>query len=137
MSILNLYWHRFSSVSRPIGSSVGHEGRFSRYPLLVFSAGGPREQFWHGQGSPLSDVHPAFPLPTTVSPALRGALKDDFAVAPVKACNANSLKYAALCSKQLVQPPFRVCFRYIYLHLVFSKLLRRRDGWMFIYCDFM
>ena len=45
----------------------------------VFSAGGPCEQFWHGQGCPLFDVvHPAFPLPITVSPTLQGALKDGF-----------------------------------------------------------
>ena len=37
----------------------------------------PCEQFWHGQGCPLFDVdHPAFPLPTTASPTLQGALKD-------------------------------------------------------------
>ena len=40
----------------------------SREPLLVFSAGGPCEQFWHGQGCPVFDVvHPAFPLPTSVA----------------------------------------------------------------------
>ena len=34
-------------------------------------------QFWHGQGCPLFDVvHPAFPLPTTASPTLQGAIKD-------------------------------------------------------------
>ena len=44
---------QFSSVPRPIGSSEGHEGRFSRDPLPVFSAGGPYEQFWHGQMSTL------------------------------------------------------------------------------------
>ena len=43
----------------------------------VFSAGGPCEQFWHGQGCPLFDVvHPAFPLPTTASPTLQGAPKN-------------------------------------------------------------
>ena len=40
----------------PIGSSGGHEGRFSRDLLPVFSAGGPCEQFWHGQGCPVFDV---------------------------------------------------------------------------------
>ena len=36
-----------------------------------FSAGGPCEQFWLGQGCPLFDVvHPAFPLPTTASSTL-------------------------------------------------------------------
>ena len=58
----------------------GHEGRFNRDPLQVFSAGGPCEQFWHGQGCPLYDaVHSAFPRPTTALPALQGALKDCFA----------------------------------------------------------
>ena len=42
----------------------------------VFSAGGPCEQFGHGQACPLSDVvHPAFLLPTTASPTLQGDLK--------------------------------------------------------------
>ena len=42
------------------------------------------EQIWHGQGCPLFDVfHPAFPLPTMASPALQGALKDDFGEAVV------------------------------------------------------
>ena len=52
----------------------GHEGRFSRDDLPVFSAEGPCEQLWHGQGCPLFDiVHPAFPLPTTASPTLLSA----------------------------------------------------------------
>ena len=57
-----------------IGSSGGHEGWLSQDPLPVFSAGlgGPREQFWHGQGCPLFDVlHPAFPLSPTPKRALR------------------------------------------------------------------
>ena len=33
-------------------SSGGHEGRFNRDPPPVFSAGGPFEQIWHGQGRP-------------------------------------------------------------------------------------
>ena len=42
-----------------------------------FSAGGPCQQFWHGQGRPLFDVvHPAFLLPTMVLPTLQGVLKD-------------------------------------------------------------
>ena len=87
-------YHLVSSVSRLIGLSGGHEGRFSRDPLPVFSAGGPPQfwalrspQFWHGQGCPLFNVlHPAFPLPTTASPTLQGALKDGFGEA-VMACN--------------------------------------------------
>ena len=36
--------------------------------------------FWHGQRCPLFDVVPqAFALPTTASPTLQGALKDDIA----------------------------------------------------------
>ena len=81
---------QFSSVQfSPLTDWVvwGHEGRFSRDPLPVFSAGGPCEQFWHGQGCPFFDVvHPAFPLPTTASPTLQGALKDGFGVAVV-ACD--------------------------------------------------
>ena len=49
-----------------------------------FSAGGPCEQFWHGQGCPHFDiVLPAFQLPITASPALQGALKDGFGEAVV------------------------------------------------------
>ena len=80
---------QFSSVLWLIGSSGGwgHEGRFSRDHLLVFSAGGLCEQFWYGQGCPLFVVvPPAFPLPTTASPTLQGALKDGFGEAVV-ACD--------------------------------------------------
>ena len=60
---------------------------FSRDPLPVFSTGSPCKQFWHGQGCSLFDVvRPAFPLLTTVSPALQGALKDGFGEAVV-ACD--------------------------------------------------
>ena len=62
-------------------------GRFSRDPLPVFSAGGPCEKLWHGQGSPLFDVvNPVFSLPSTVSPTLQGVLKDGFGEA-VAACD--------------------------------------------------
>ena len=64
---------QFISVPSPIGSSGG----FSRDPLLVFTASGPCEQVWHGQGCPLFDVVcPEFPLPTTASPTLQSTLKD-------------------------------------------------------------
>ena len=67
--------------------SGGHEGQFSRDPLPVFSEGGACKQFWHGQGCPFFDVvHPAFPLPTTASSTLQGALKDGFGEA-VAACD--------------------------------------------------
>ena len=56
---------------------------FSRDPpsvfFLCFSAGGPCEQFWHRQIRPLFDVvHLEFPLLTTKSPPLQGALKNGF-----------------------------------------------------------
>ena len=47
---------QFSSVSWPIGSSTGHEGRFSRDSLPIFSAGGPCEQFWQWPGCRLFHV---------------------------------------------------------------------------------
>ena len=59
----------------------GHEGRFNRDPLPVFSAGGHCEPFWHV----LFDVvHPAFSLPTMASPILQGAMKNGFLEAVVK-----------------------------------------------------
>ena len=79
---------QFSSLPGPIGLSGkgggGHERQFSRDPLPVFSAGGPCEHFWHGQGCPHFDViHPAFPLLTTALPTLQDALKDGFREAVV------------------------------------------------------
>ena len=73
--------HQFTSVQSldPLDRRGRHAERLSRDPFPVFSAGGLCEQFWHGQGGPLCDaVRPAFPLPTTVSPTLQGALKDGF-----------------------------------------------------------
>ena len=46
--------------------------------LFVFYAGGLCELFWDGQGCPLFDVHPAFPLSTTASPTLQGGRKNGF-----------------------------------------------------------
>ena len=78
---------QFSSVPWPIGSLGGHDRWFSKDPHPVFSAGGHCEQFWHGQKCPLFDVvHPAFPLPTMLSPILPRALKDGFGEAIV-ACD--------------------------------------------------
>ena len=68
-----------SSVPWWTGLSGVHEGWFSKDPLPVFPAGGHFEWFWHGQGCPLFDiVHPTFPLPSTASSTLQGALKDGF-----------------------------------------------------------
>ena len=96
---------QFSSVPRPIGSSRGHEGRFNRDPLPVFSAGGLCKQFWHGQECPLFDVaHPAFPLPTTASPTLKGALKDGFGQAVVACDMPEPYKFPPLdiCQKRFL-----------------------------------
>ena len=68
-----------SSVHSPIGSSGRHEGQSSRELHLVFSAGDPFEQFWHGQTCPFFEVvQPAFPLPATELPALQGVPEDSF-----------------------------------------------------------
>ena len=82
-----------------------HGGRFSRDPLPVFSAGGPWEQFWHGQECSLFDaVHPAFPLPTTASSTLRGALKDGFKEAVVVCDMPEPCKFPSLdiCEKRFL-----------------------------------
>ena len=42
-------WPTFNSVPWQIGSSGGHEGRFSGDPPPFFFWGGPCEQFLHGQ----------------------------------------------------------------------------------------
>ena len=70
---------QFSSVPWPTGSSGGQEGRFSRDPLPVFFCGRPfwAVLAWAGM-STLDVVHPAFPLPTTVSTNLHFALKNGF-----------------------------------------------------------
>ena len=70
-----------------------------------FSAGGPSEQFLHGQGCPLYDVdHPAFPLPTTASPTLQGALKDSFGEALVACDMPETCKFpsADSCRKRFL-----------------------------------
>ena len=83
----------------------GHDRRFSRDPLPVFSAGGPCEQFWQGQICPLFDVvHPAFPLLTTMSLTLQGALKDGFGKA-VMACDMTKpckLLFLGSCQKRFL-----------------------------------
>ena len=68
---------------------------------FFFFAGGYCEQLWHGQGCPLFNVvHPAFPLPTTASPTLQGALNDGFGEA-VLACDVpQPCKFSFLDSGQ-------------------------------------
>ena len=70
-------------------------------PLPAFSAGGPCEQLWHGKECQLFDVvHPAFPLPTTVSPTLRGAQEDSFGEAVVARDMPEPCKFLSLDSCQ-------------------------------------
>ena len=62
---------------RPGVGSGGHEGRFSRDRLPVFTAGDHRKEFRHGRGRPLFDVvRPACPLPTGASPTVQGAPRE-------------------------------------------------------------
>ena len=83
----------------------GHEGRFSRNPLPVFSAGCPFEQFRYWQECPLFDViHPAYPLSTTASPSLQDALKDGLGEA-IMACDmSETCKFPSLggCQKRFL-----------------------------------
>ena len=79
--------------------SWGYEGRFSGDPLPVFSAGGPCQQFWPGQGCPLFDVvHPAFPLPTTALPTCQGTLKDGCGEAVMACVMPEPCKFPSLGS---------------------------------------
>ena len=95
----------WSSVPRQIRSSGGHEGRLSSDPLPVFSAGGPCEQFWERQECPLFDiVHPAFPLPTTESLTLQGALKDGFGEAVVACDVPEPCKFPSLARRGCCGP---------------------------------
>ena len=63
-----------------------------RYPLSVFSAGGPCEQV----------VHPAFPLLTTASSTLQSALKDGFGEAVVACYMPETCKFPSLDSPRSV-----------------------------------
>ena len=57
------------------------------------------------QGCPLLDVfHPAFPLPTTASPTLQGALKDGFGEAVVACDMHEPWKFPSLesCQKRFL-----------------------------------
>ena len=79
----------------------------------IISAGGPCQQLWHGQGCPLFDVvHPAFPLPTTASPTLQGAVEDSDGEAVVACDMSEPCKFPSLDSGQR-QPHFLVMLRLI------------------------
>ena len=97
---------QFSSAPWPNrrGGGWGHEGRFRRDPIPVFSAGGPCEQLWHGQEWRIFYVvHLAFPLPTTASPTLQGVLKDIFVEAVVGVtCKFSSLDARSGPTRNLV-----------------------------------
>ena len=83
------------------GSRDGHDRRFSRDPLPVFSAGGHCEQLWHGKEWPLFDVVcPALPLPTTSSPTLQDALKYGFVEAVMTCDLLEPCKFPSLDSCQ-------------------------------------
>ena len=84
----------------------GYEGRFSRDPLPVFSAGGLCGQFWHEHGCPFFDiVNPAFSLPTTASPTLQSALKQGFGETVVACDMPEPRKFPSLvsCRKRFLQ----------------------------------
>ena len=97
---------QFSSVQSLYRLVVGgHEGRFSRNPIPVFPARGPCEHSWHGQTCPPCDVvHPEFPLPTTASPTLHGAMRDGFGEAVVVCGMSEPCKFPSLdsCQKRIL-----------------------------------
>ena len=84
-----------------------HEGRFSRDPLQVFSAGGYREQFRQGRECPLFDVRPAFPLLTAALPIFHGAMKDGFVKAVVTSDRPEPYEFSSLdscrCQKRFLR----------------------------------
>ena len=97
-----LFLIKVNSV-QSLEASGGHEGQFSKDPLLVFSAEGPCEQFWHEEGCPFFDaVHPAFHLLTTATPPPpQGALKDHFGEAKaVMVCDMPEPKFSSHDSHQ-------------------------------------
>ena len=73
-----------------MGSSGGRHRRFSRNSLPVFSAGVLVSGSGMGKDVLFYVDHLAFPLPTTASPTLQGALKDGLGEAVV-ACDMHEL----------------------------------------------
>ena len=85
----------------------------------------------HGQGCPLFDVvHPAFPLLTTASPTLQGALKDGFGEVVVACDMSEPCKSPSLdsCQKRFLWTQKEVDLA---PHPVFSLLLQVADTEMF------
>ena len=73
-----------------------------------FFAGGPFEQFWHGQECPFFDIiHPAFSPPITASPTFQGALKDGFGEAVVACDMPESCTFPSLdsCPEEVPEDP--------------------------------
>ena len=109
----------------------GDMGDDSANLLLVLSAVGSCEQFWHGQGCPLFDVvHSAFPLPTTASPTLQCALKDGFGEAVMAPDMSESCEFPSLdiCQKRFLWTHKEVDLA---LHPVVGLVLQKGDTEMF------
>ena len=69
---------------------------------------GRLEQFWRGQGRALFDVvRPAFPLPTTASPALQRALKDGFGEAVLSRVPMIHINLNFRSQKDVLDLPFK------------------------------
>ena len=107
-----------------MGSSRGHDRRFSSDSLPAFFARGPCEQFWYGRGCPLVGVvHPAFPLPATASSTLQVALTDGFGEANVGCDLPKTCKFPSLdsCHKRFLWTHKKIDLA---LHAVVSLVLQ-------------
>ena len=79
MNVKKLFFSvKFSPFTQRVVGGTG--GTIQQRSSSTFiSAGGHREQLWHGHGRLFfDDVHPAFLLPTEASSTLQDALKDGF-----------------------------------------------------------
>ena len=104
-----------SSGGWGVGGWGGEDMRDDSAEILFqsFYARGSREQFWHLQGCPLFGVvHPAFPLPTTASPTLQGALEDGSGEAVVACDMPEPCKFPSLdsCQKCSCGPTRKLIF---------------------------
>ena len=100
----------------------------AEFLIQSFLQGGPCQQFRHGQGCPLFDVvHPAFPLPTTASPTLQGALKDGFGKG-VTACDMpEPCKFLSVARRGSCGPTRKLILLRIPLLVLCSKQEIRRS----------